>query len=142
MDTEAAARAWADAWTRAWRALDADLLESVYAPDAVQHSHPFREAGNPMEYVRWAFAEEEGQPEVWMADPIVSGDRAAIEWWACLVENGKQISLAGTSIVRFDKDGRAAEQTDYWGQTEGRAPPFEGWGGQTSSESDSSTAGR
>jgi hypothetical protein len=127
MNTEAAARAWADAWTRAWRGLDADLLEPVYAREAVQHSHPFREPGRPMEYVRWAFAEEEGKPEVWMADPIVAGDRAAIEWWACLIENGKQISLAGTSVVRFDEHGRAVEQTDYWGQADGRIPPFPGW---------------
>jgi hypothetical protein len=135
MDTETGARAWADAWTRAWRALDADLLEPVYAPDAVQHSHPFREAGSPIDYARWAFDEEEGEPEVWMSEPIVTGDRAAIEWWAVVVENGKQISLAGTSIVRFDRDGRAVEQTDYWGQADGRVPPFEGWG-QTPSGSD------
>jgi hypothetical protein len=127
MDTGAAARAWVEAWTRAWRALDPELLEPVYAPDAVQHSHPFREAGSPMEYVRSAFAEEEGEPEVWMADPIVTGDRAAIEWWAVIVENGKQISLAGTSVVRFADDGRAVEQTDYWGQADGRIPPFPGW---------------
>jgi hypothetical protein len=128
MDTGAAARGWADAWTRAWRALDADLLEPVYASGAVHRSHPFREPGNPIEYARWALGEEEGEPEVWMGDPIITGDRAAIEWWACLIENGKQISLAGTSIVHFNEDGRAVEQTDYWGQTDGRVPPFDGWG--------------
>jgi SnoaL-like domain len=128
MDVEAAARSWIDAWARAWRALDADLLESVYAPDAVHRSHPFREPGNPIDYARWALAEEEGEPEVWMGDPIVSGDRAAIEWWAAVIEHGNQVSLAGTSIVRFAEDGRALEQTDYWGQADGRTPPFDGWG--------------
>ena len=128
MNTEAAAHAWADAWTRAWRALEPDLLEPLYRADSVQRSHPFREPGHPMEYARWAMAEEEGEPEVWMADPIVSGDRAAIEWWAVIVENGKQLSLAGTSIVTFDENGRAVEQIDYWGQAEGRVPPFPGWG--------------
>ena len=127
MDTESAARAWADAWERCWRALDAELLEPVYAPDAVQRSHPFRAPGNPIEYARWALGEEEGEPEVWMGDPIVTGDRAAIEWWAVAVENGKQISLAGTSILRFGDDGRVVEQTDYWGQADGRTPPFAGW---------------
>ena len=72
MDTESAARAWADAWERCWRALDAELLEPVYAPDAVQRSHPFRAPGNPIEYARWALGEEEGEPEVWMGDPIVT----------------------------------------------------------------------
>ena len=128
MDTEAAARAWAEAWARCWRTLDADLLEPVYAPDALQRSHPFREPGNPIEYARWALGEEEGKPEVWMGEPIVAGDRAAIEWWAAIVENGKPVSLAGTSVIRFRADGRAVEQTDYWGQADGRVPPFPGWG--------------
>ena len=140
VDTEAAARAWIEAWSRAWRELDADVLEPIYAPDAVHHSHPFREPGNPIDYARWALSEEEGEPEVWMGDPLVAGDRAAVEWWACVIENGKQISLAGTSIVRFDEDGRAVEQTDYWGQAEGRTPPWKGWG-QTPSGSDPAKAG-
>jgi hypothetical protein len=140
VDTEAAARAWADAWERCWRALDAELLQPVYAPDAVHRSHPFREPGNPIEYARWALGEEEGEPEVWMGDPIVAGDRAAIEWWAVLIENGKLISLAGTSIIRFDEDGRAVEQNDYWGQADGRTPPWKGWG-QTPSGSDPTKAG-
>jgi hypothetical protein len=135
MNAEAAARAWVAAWTRAWHALDADLLVPIYAEDTVHRSHPFRDAGNPIEYARWTFAEEDGEPEVWMGDPIVTGDRAAIEWWAVVTENGKQVSLAGTSILRFDTEGRTVEQTDYWGQADGRTPPFEGWG-QTPSGSD------
>jgi ketosteroid isomerase-like protein len=127
MDAEAAARAWIEAWERSWRALDADLLVPLYTPDAVHRSHPFREPGNPIEYARWALAEEEGEPEVWMGDPVVHGDRAAIEWWAVVIENGKQISLAGTSIMRFDEDGRVTEQRDYWGQAEGRTPPWANW---------------
>jgi ketosteroid isomerase-like protein len=127
VDAEAAARSWIDAWTRAWRTLDADALEPVYAPDAVFRSHPFREPQNPIEYARWALSEEEGQPEVWMGAPIVSGDRAALEWWAAVIENGKAITLAGASMIRFGDDGRVVEQTDYWGQADGRTPPFEGW---------------
>jgi hypothetical protein len=128
VDTDAAARAWVDAWTRAWRSLDAEHLRAIYRDDTVHRSHPFREPGNPIDYARWALAEEEGEPEVWMGDPIVAGDRAAIEWWAVVIENGKEVSLAGTSIVRFDAEGRALEQADYWGQAEGRTPPWNRWG--------------
>jgi hypothetical protein len=127
MDTEAAARRWSDAWARSWRALDAELLQPLYTPETVHRSHPFREPGDPIEYARWALGEEEGAPEVWMGDPIVAGERAAIEWWAVVIENGKQVSLAGTSIIRFDADGRAVEQADYWGMTDGRTPPWPGW---------------
>jgi hypothetical protein len=127
VDTEAAARRWSDTWARSWRTLDAELLQPLYTAETVHRSHPFREPGNPIDYARWALAEEEGEPEVWMGDPIVSGDRAAIEWWAVVMENGKLVSLAGTSIVRFDADGRAVEQADYWGMTEGSTPPWPGW---------------
>jgi hypothetical protein len=128
VDADAAARRWIDAWSRAWRELDADLLEPIYAPDASHRSHPFRAPRNPLEYAGWAFAEEEGQPEVWMGEPFVAGERAAIEWWASVIENGEQVTLAGTSIVRFDADGRVTEQHDYWGQADGRVPPWAGWG--------------
>jgi hypothetical protein len=127
VEAEAAARAWIDAWTRAWRALDADLLAPVYTRETVHRSHPFREPGNPLDYARSALAEEEGEPEVWMGDPIVAGDRAAIEWWAVVIENDKEVSLAGTSIVRFNSEGRVVEQSDYWGGADGRTPPWEGW---------------
>jgi len=131
MDAAAAARAWIDAWSRSWRELDAERLEPLYAADAVHRSHPFREPGNPIAYARWALSEEEGEPEVWMGEPIVSGDRAAIEWWASVIEHGKQTTLAGTSIVRFADDGLVVEQHDYWGQTHGRVPPWDGWGRAT-----------
>jgi SnoaL-like domain len=127
VDANAAARAWIDAWTRAWRALDESLLEPIYTPDTVHRSHPFREPGNPIDYARWAFSEEEGEPEVWMGDPIVAGDRAAVEWWAVVTENGDEISLAGCSLLRFDHDGRVVEQSDYWGEAPGRTPPWPGW---------------
>jgi hypothetical protein len=140
MNAETAARRWADVWTRAWRALDADALRPIYSEQAVHRSHPFREAGHPIDYARWAFGLEEGEPDVWMGDPIVAGDRAAIEWWAVVTQDGKQSSLAGTSILRFDEDGLTVEQTDYWGESEGRTPPFEGWG-QTPSGSDPVKAG-
>jgi SnoaL-like protein len=128
MDTQAAARNWIDAWSRSWRELDADFLEPVYAPGAITRSHPFREPENPIDYARWALAEEEGEPEVWMGEPLVSGDRASIEWWAAVIENGKLITLAGVSILRFGGDGRVVEQHDYFGQADGRVAPWEGWG--------------
>ena len=127
MDADAAARRWIDAWSRSWRELDADVLEPIYAPNAVFRSHPFREPQNPIEYARSALSEEEGRPEVWMGQPLVSGDRAAIEWWATVIENGKPITLAGASLIHFDPDGRVIEQHDYWAQTDGHVPPWQGW---------------
>jgi ketosteroid isomerase-like protein len=127
VDAEAAASAWIEAWTRSWQAKDADLLAPVYAEQVVFRSHPFREPQAPLDYARWAYSEEEGTPQVWMGEPLASGDRAAVEWWAVVVENGEPVSLAGTSWLRFDGDGRVVDQHDYWGTAPGRTAPWEGW---------------
>jgi hypothetical protein len=128
VDVEASAVAWIDAWSRSWRTKDPELLAPVYAPGAVFRSHPFRAPQHPLEYARWAYGEEEGEPEVWMGKPLLSGDRAVVEWWAAVVENGELVSLAGVSLLRFDEDGRVVEQHDYWDSAPGRTPPWNGWG--------------
>src|SRR5205823_13171501 len=88
VDVEASARAWIDAWTRSWRAKDPELLAPLYASDAVFRSHPFRTPEPPLDYARSAYAEEEGDAEIWMGEPIVSGERAVVEWWAVVIEKG------------------------------------------------------
>jgi SnoaL-like domain len=128
VNVDASARAWSDAWTRSWRAKDPELLASVYAPEAVFRSHPFRAPQPPLDYARWAYSEEEGDPEVWIGEPLVSGNRAVVEWWAVVVENGELVSLAGASVLRFDEKGRVVDQNDYWGTAPGRTPPWEDWG--------------
>jgi hypothetical protein len=128
MDTQQAARVWIDAWTNSWRAKDADLLAAVYADGARFRSHPFRDLQQPLDYARWAYSEEEGEAEVWMGQPVVSGDRAIVEWWAIVVEQGEEVSLAGTSCLRFDDEGRVVDQHDYWGTAPGRREPWPGWG--------------
>ena len=60
---------------------------------------------------------------VWMADPIVDGRRAAISWWASLIEDGAETTLAGTSVLVFDADGLVIEQWDAWNQLPHRSDP-------------------
>src|SRR5687767_834617 len=107
-DIRMAAARWARTWTEAWGALDVEPIVALYAPDATFSTEPFREAyrGHPgvREYVTRAFAEEEG-PRVWVSEPIVDGNRAAISWWAALREDDGDATLAGTSVVRYDDDG-------------------------------------
>lgn len=125
---DAAAR-WARTWHDAWEALDVEAIVELYAEGCVFSSEPFRvpyrgRAG-VREYVTAAFASESG-PRVWMAEPIVDGDRAAISWWCSLVEEGADATLAGTSALRFDADGLVAEQWDAWNvHGQRRAPPPE-----------------
>jgi hypothetical protein len=69
----------------------------------------------------------EADVECRFGEPIASGDRAAVEWWGSWVEDGKTLTLAGTSVLRFDADGRVVDQRDYWNEVEGREPPYGGW---------------
>ena len=72
------------------------------------------------DYARWAFADEEGEPELWFAEPLVDGDRAAVEYRAVLRVEGGEMTLAGVTLLRFDEHGLVVEHRDYWAIEEGR----------------------
>jgi ketosteroid isomerase-like protein len=130
-DSADAARRWAAVWKGGWEARDTDAIVALYHPDVVFSTQPFRTPylGQPgvREYVSRAFAEEQA-PRVWVGQPVVDGDRASVEWWAALTENGVETTLAGTSVLRFDADGLVVEQRDTWNQADGRREPPDGWG--------------
>jgi hypothetical protein len=115
-------------WQRGWEAVDAAVIEALYAPDASYGSAPFREPHvGASAYLREAFPDE-SNVRAWFGEPIVDGDRAAVTWWATLTEAGKDITLAGTSVLRFNADGLVTSQWDAWDQLDGWREPPEGWG--------------
>ena len=120
MDAEAAARRWAEVWERAWPAADVDAIDALYADGAVFYSHPFRDRQAPRDYVTWAFSDQ-AEAECRFGEPVVSGDRAAVDWWAVMTtDDGSVESIAGTSLLRFDDDGLVTEQRDVWAIEPGR----------------------
>jgi hypothetical protein len=122
-----AARRWRDTWLAAWPRRDAAAVVALYAEGAVYRAHPFRDAISPREYVERVFAEEE-EIECRFGEPLVDGARAAVEWWASFREGGEDVTLAGTTVLRFGADGLVAEHLDYWVGDDGRRQPFPGWG--------------
>jgi hypothetical protein len=128
--TEDAARRWAEVWQRGWNARDVESIVALYADGATFSSEPFREPflgpAGVRRYVAGAFAEEESA-ESRFGEPVVSNGRAAVPWWATLIENGVPITLAGTSLLRFDDEGLVVEQWDTWNQSAGRREPPLGW---------------
>jgi nuclear transport factor 2 (NTF2) superfamily protein len=130
VDTHAAARAWIEAWEEGWPATDVERIASRYQSDAPYRSHPFRDVSTARDYVAQAFLDEE-LVRCWFGEPIVEGDRAAVEYWAVLRSpDGSDITIAGHSHLRFDEDGLVAEHRDYWTQRGGAQEPPTGLGGR------------
>jgi ketosteroid isomerase-like protein len=128
MDTTELAERWRRTWERAWPAKDGAAIAALYAGDAVYRSGPLREPErSARDYVDRVFAEEEGV-ECRFGEPLVTGRRAAVEWWASYREGGEEVTLLGVTLLRFGDDGLVVQHTDYWGDAAGRIEAFTGWG--------------
>jgi hypothetical protein len=130
VDVEALAAQWAQTWTRAWPEKDVSAIASLYADDAEYRALVFREpdlgVAGVRRYLTGNFSVEENIA-CWFGEPVASGDRAAVEWWATWMEDGQRLTLAGATFLRFGADGLIVDHRDYWNQIESREPPFEGW---------------
>jgi ketosteroid isomerase-like protein len=130
MDAETAARRWADTWARAWPQRDAEAITALYAEAALYRSPAFGEPERGLAGVRRYLGAQlpaEKNIECWFGQPIVSGDRAAIEWWASWTEQGQELSYAGVTVLHFDGEGQVVEHRDYDNHIRRREPPYTGW---------------
>jgi ketosteroid isomerase-like protein len=125
-----AAQRWAQTWRDAWPVRDTEAIVGLYAAKCRHSSAPFRE---PYEghrgvraYFSSAFATETEPATVWFGSPIVTGERAAVEWWARLTEADGPVTLAGCSILTFDDLGLVVDQRDYWHLSRGHVDPVGG----------------
>jgi ketosteroid isomerase-like protein len=130
MDADVAARRWAEVWSSAWPARDAEAIAALYADDAVYRALAFRDPDLGFAGVRRYLGENfaaESELECWFGEPVAAGDRAAVEWWGTWVERGERLTLAGATLLRFGDDGKVVDQRDYWNEAERREPPYAGW---------------
>jgi ketosteroid isomerase-like protein len=125
------AREWIERYGAAWRSGDAEAAAALFSEDAVYRSSPFRAASVGGAAIRdyWsgATSTQEGL-ELRFGEPVVDGDRLAVEWWATMTDSGAEITLPGCLLLRFGGDGRCEELREYWHVEEGRVDPPEGWG--------------
>jgi hypothetical protein len=130
VDVDAAARRWAEVWSRAWPEKDVEAIAVLYAGDATYLPYPFREPdegiGEVRSYLTRTFGEETNI-ECWFGEPLAGRDRATVEWWACWAEAGDEITMTGTTVLRFNEAGLVVDHRDYWNQTAGRRPPYAAW---------------
>ena len=130
MDPEIAARRWADTWSRAWPQRDVEAIAALYADTAVYRSPAFRPPDLGLAGVRRYLNENlpaEENIECWFGQPIVSGDRAAVEWWGSWTEQDQELTFAGVTVLRFDAQGKVVEHRDYDNHIEQRQPPYPDW---------------
>jgi hypothetical protein len=123
MDARISVRAWIEGWTRGWEDGDPEPIAALYDRDAVFSSHPFRELeASARDYALRAFADEE-LVECRFGEPVVDGDRAAVEYWAVLSSGGEHQTLAGVTLLRFAPTGLVVEHRDVWAMQPGRIEP-------------------
>lgn len=117
MDVSEAAQRWATVWQRAWSAKDAEAIVALYAEDAEYRALVLRppELGvsGVRAYLERIFAEED-DIECRFGEPVASGDRAAVEWWASWTEDGAGLTMAGVTVLRFDEAAMVIDHRDYW----------------------------
>jgi hypothetical protein len=121
------AERWAGAYADAWRRGDGEAAAALFADGCRFRSHPFRALEDARAYTVREF-DRESDREVWFGTPVMAADRAAVEYWATMAEDGRDITLAGCVMLRLDEAGLCTELRDYWDVVPGRRTPPEGWG--------------
>jgi SnoaL-like protein len=114
-----AVRRWVDTWRDRWPAHDVEALVALYADDALFVSHPFHAPTTAREHIE-AVAGGGANVEPWFGEPVVDGERAAVEWRVVIEEEGAPLTYAGTSLLRFREDGLCTEERAVWTMREGR----------------------
>jgi nuclear transport factor 2 (NTF2) superfamily protein len=130
LDAETAARRWRDTWERAWQAKDSERIVELYSDEveyrALVHREPELGLAGVRAYLEREFGVED-EIECRFGEPVAAGDRAAVEWWASWVEAGRALTMAGTTLLRFNEEGLVVDHRDYWNEVPRRELPFSGW---------------
>jgi hypothetical protein len=130
---------WMQGYLNAWETRDANAVVKLFTPHGVYQSIP----GVPSQ----TFVGRKAIHKYWFdvtrpqsmvhgiqGQPIVSGDRAAIEIWVTFrdpVYNPKgnhMITLLETNVVTFVRGGLASKNVEYWNIVPGVHSPPPGWG--------------
>ena len=122
---------WIEAYGRAWEEREPDAAAALFTKDAVYRAHPFREPHLGTDGIRayWAQATAtQADVRVRFGEPIVSGERTAVEWWTTMRAEGEEVTIPGCLLLRFARDGRCEELREYWHVEPARHEPPAGWG--------------
>ena len=122
---------WIAAYGRAWVGRDPEAAAALFSEDAVYRSSPLREPQTGSDAIRgyWTRATStQEELDLRFGEPVVEGNKAVVEWWAVMRDEGAWITLPGALLLRFAEDGRCEELREYWHVEAGRHEPPPGWG--------------
>jgi hypothetical protein len=122
---------WLAEYRRAWIERDPDAAAALFSEGAPYREQPYQEPflGPPGVRDYWArVTATQEDVELQYGTPVVEGNRAAVEWWVTLRNEGAEVTLAGEFMLRFDENGLCEELREYWHFAEGRLSPPSGWG--------------
>lgn len=121
---------WLEAYRVAWETRDADAAAALFTADASYRDQPYEDAYRGREGVHeyWTkVTSTQSDIRFRTGKPIVDGDRAAVEWWVTLKNDGFELTLAGEFYLVFAGE-LVRELREYWHFGEGPIAPPEGWG--------------
>lgn len=122
---------WLDAYKAAWEGRDADAAAALFSSDSLYREQPYAEPFHGPQGVHdyWTGVTATQSDIVFRyGTPVVSGNRAAVEWWVTMLNGGAEVTLAGEFLLIFDDAGLCRELREYWHFSEGRLEPTAGWG--------------
>jgi len=131
MPTHEAVKDWAEAYRVAWEQADSEGAAALFADGATYrdniYEEPHRDREGISEY--WSgVTSEQSSTTVRMGEPVVSGNRADVEFWTTMDAGGSPITLAGCLLLDFDDSGKCTALREYWQVAEGTQQPPDGWG--------------
>ena len=122
---------WLAGYRTAWVDRDPAAAAALFTEDALYREQPYQEPFRGADAVRayWSrVTAAQADIDLNWGSPIVDGDRAAVEWWVTLMNEGAPVTLAGSMTLLFADDGRCRELREYWHFDAGHHSPPDGWG--------------
>ena len=122
---------WLEGYRRAWEQADIPAVLGLFTTDASYRFHPLRPAHTGHDGVAdyWTRATADQQDvRVRFGDPIVDGDRVAVEWWTRMRAAGDPVTLVGCLLLTFAADGRCQALRECWNVAEAVVDPPADWG--------------
>lgn len=128
--------AWLANYGRAWQARDPITFSELFAADAAYYWTPFREPQLGREAITTAVrAAFSGQRDIHFSFRVLAGSAAPyVAHWTCeftRISSGRQATVDGIFVLRFDDQGQCAEFREWWHSDESERSSVEATSGST-----------